>query len=115
MKRLKNTGSKYKDQLDAVKDQGEKQLNAIKDQGMNQLDAIKRQREDKPKIIEKDKIVYLENEINELFKIYRKSFKKQSKTSLKSLAKNEVNISYNNLSYKIFLLDGTFHGTSFLK
>ena len=79
MKRLKNTGSKYKDQLDPVKDQGEKQLNAIKDQGKNQLEAIKKQKEDKPKIIEKDKIVYLENKINELFKIYRKSFKKQVK------------------------------------
>ena len=50
MKTLKNTEGKNKDQLDAIKDQGEKQL-----------DAIERQRENKPKIIEKDKIVYLEN------------------------------------------------------
>ena len=62
-----------------------------------------------------DKIVYLENKINELFKIYPKSFNKQSETSLKALAKIEVNIKYNNLSYKIFLLKGTFHEISFLK
>ena len=50
-----------------------------------------------------------------MFKIYSKSFNKQSETSLKTLAKTEVNIKYNNLSYKIFLLDGTFHEISFLK
>ena len=66
MKRLKNIEGKNKDQLDAIKDQGKKQLDAIKDQRKKQLDAIEKQ-EDKLKIIEKDKIVYLENKIDEFF------------------------------------------------
>ena len=45
---LKNIEGKNKDQLDAIRDEGEKQLNAIK------------QKKNKIKIIEKDeKIVYL--------------------------------------------------------
>ena len=53
----------------------------------NQLDAIERLKENKTKIIEKDKIVYLEDEIDELFEIYPKSFTSQGKKSLKIFAK----------------------------
>ena len=52
-----------------------------------QLDAIERLKENKTKIIEKDKIVYLEDEIDELFEIYPKSFTSQGKKSLKIFAK----------------------------
>ena len=47
--------------------------------------------------------------------MYPKSFNKQSKTLLKTVAKNECKINYKNLFYKIPLLDGTFHENSFLK
>ena len=53
----------------------------------NQLDAIERLKENKTKIIEKDKIVYLEDEIDELIEIYPKSFTSQGKKSLKIFAK----------------------------
>ena len=61
LKRLKNIESKIKDQLDAIKNQGQKQL-----------DAIERQKESKPKIIGKDKIVYLdlEDKIDKLLKMH---------------------------------------------
>ena len=66
MKRLKNIGGKHKDQLDAIQDQGERQLEAIEKQNKNKL-----------KIIEKDeKIVYLRDGINKLFKTYPESFNK---------------------------------------
>ena len=60
MKRLKN----YKEQLDAIKDQGEKQLEATKDQGEKHLDAIEKQKKYKLKTIEKDNIVYLRDGID---------------------------------------------------
>ena len=44
LKRLKNTEGKNKDQLDAIKDQGENQLNAIKDQGKNNEIRLKNRR-----------------------------------------------------------------------
>ena len=47
--------------------------------------------------------------------MYPTSFNKQSKTLLKTVAKSEYKINYKNLSYKIILLDVTFHGISFLK
>ena len=50
-----------------------------------------------------------------MFKIYIKSFNKQSQTLVKTITKNENKINYNNLSYKILLLDNTFHEVSFLK
>ena len=54
LKRLKNIEGKNKDQLDVIKDQGEKQL-----------DATEKQKENKPKINEKDeKLVYLRDRIN---------------------------------------------------
>ena len=89
MKRSKNIKGKNKDQLDAIEDQGEKQLDAIKNQEEKQLDAIERQ-ENQPKIIEKNKIVYLEDKIDKLFEMYFKSFNIQSKTLLNTLAKNLV-------------------------
>ena len=104
MERLKNIEAKNKDQLDAIKDQGEKQLGATE-----------KQKENKPKIVEKDKIVYLEDKINKLFETYPKSFTSKSKALLKMLAKNENKINYKNFSYKILLPDGTFHEINFLK
>ena len=74
LERLKNIEGKNKDRLDPIKDQGEKQSNAIKDQGKNQLDAIERQKEIKPKITEKNKIMYLDDKIDELFEMYPRSF-----------------------------------------
>ena len=115
LKRLKNIEGKNKDQLDAIRDEGEKQLDAIKNQGEKQLDAIEKQKENKLKITEKDKIVYLENKIDKLFEIYPKSFTIQSKKLLKALAENENKIDYKSLSFKILLLDGTFHEFNFFK
>ena len=97
MKRLKNIEGKNKDQLHAIRDQGEKQLDAIKDQGENQLDATERQRQNKLKTIEKDEIVYLENKIDQLFKMHPNSFNKKIKNLLNTLAKNENKINYKNL------------------
>ena len=107
MKRLKNIEGKNKDQLDAIKDQGEKQLNEIEKQKKNKL-----------KIIEKDvKIVYLRDGINKLFKIYPESFSRKNTNSLETFARNE-SIDYKNLSYKIIFYDETdvkSHEFSFLK
>ena len=66
------------------------QLN--KDQGQKQLDAIKIQKENKPEIIEKGKIVYVEGKIDKLFEMYPKSFTSQDINSSKKLANNENNI-----------------------
>ena len=63
-----------------------------------ELDAIEKQKENKPKINETDKIVYLKDKIDELFEMYPKSFNKLSKTPLKTVAKNEYEINYKNLS-----------------
>ena len=102
---MKNIEDKNKDQLDAIKDQGE-----------NQLDTIEKQKEDKPKIIEKDDTtVYLEDEIDQFFEAYPNSFNKQSKNSLRALAKNEKKNNYKNLSYRILFPNGEFHETVFLK
>ena len=90
-------------------------MEAIKDQGEKQIDIIEKQKENKLKTIEKDKIVYLEDKIDELFKMYSKSFDSQSKSSLKIFAKNENKISYKNLSYKILFPDSKFHIINFLK
>ena len=65
------------------------------------LDAMEKQKENKPKIIEKDKIVYLEHKINKLFEMYPKSFTSTSKALLNVLAKSENKINCKNLSYKI--------------
>ena len=55
--------------------------------------------------------MYLENEIDELHKMYPNSFNSKSKTSLRTLAKNENK----NLSYKMLFPDGKFHEINFLK
>ena len=102
MKRLRNIESKNKDQLDATKDQEEKQLEAIKGQGEKELDAIEKQKKNKLKIIEKYKRVYLENKIDKLFEMYPRSFNKQSKTLLTTVAKNECKINYKNLLTKLY-------------
>ena len=47
--------------------------------------------------------------------MYLKSVNKESKSLLNTPVKNENKINYKNLSYKILLLDGTFHAISFLK
>ena len=78
MKRLKNIVGKNKDQLDAMKDHGEKQL-----------DAIEKQKENKLKMVEKDEIVYLEDKIDEFFGFYPNSFDKKSKALLYILAKDD--------------------------
>ena len=81
LKRLKNIEGKNNDQLDAIKDQGEKQLNIIKDQGKKQLAAIENQKKKQVNAIEKqkekDKILYLEDGIDQLFEAYSKSFDKK--------------------------------------
>ena len=66
MKRLKNIDGKNKDQLDAIKDDGEKQL-----------DAIEKQKENKLKMVEQYEIAYLEDNIDELFELYPNSFDKK--------------------------------------
>ena len=62
---------------------------------------MEKQKENKPKIIEKDKIVYLNHKINKLFEMYPTSFTSNSKALLNVLAKNENKINCKNLSYKI--------------
>ena len=113
LKRLKDIEGKNKNQLDAIKDQGEKQCNQRSMK--KQLYAIEKQKENKPKTTEKDKIVHLKDKTYKLFETYPKAFNKQSKTLLKALAKNENKINYKYLSYKIMLFDGKFHEISFLK
>ena len=61
-------------------------------------------------MIEKDETVYLEDEIDGLFERYPNSFTNKTKTSLKTLPKNENRTDYNNLSFS-----GKFHKTNFLK
>ena len=57
-----------------------------------QLDAIEKQKENKPKITEEDKIVYLKDEINKLFEMYSKSFTSQGKKLLKILPKMKTKL-----------------------
>ena len=66
-------------------------------------------------MIEKDKIVYPRDGIDKLFEMYPKSFKKQSKSFLKTAEKIENKTNYKNLSKKILFFDGRFHQISFLK
>ena len=47
--------------------------------------------------------------------MYPSSFNEQSKSSLKTFAKNENKINYKNLSYKVLLPDTKFYEISFLK
>ena len=58
--------------------------------------------------------MYLEDEMNKLFEMYPKSFDKESKSLLNTLAKNGNKINYKNLSYKKLFFDGRFHEISFL-
>ena len=104
LQRLKNIEVKNKDQLDSIKNQGERQLNVIKDQGKKQLDAIEKQKENKPKVTEKDKIVYLKDKIDQLFKIYPISFGDKSKALLKTLAKMETKLITKICLTKFYLL-----------
>ena len=53
---MKNIEGKSKDYLDAIADQGEKQL-----------DAIEKQKKNKLKMVEKNEIVYLEDELLEMY------------------------------------------------
>ena len=115
LKRLENIEGKNRDQLDAIKDQGKKQLDPIKDQGERQLDTIEKQTKNKLKIDEKDKTVYLEDKIDELFEMYPISFDKKSKALLNTLAKNENKINYKSLSSRILLSDSKFHEFNFYK
>ena len=101
---MKNIEGKNKDQSDTIKDQGEKQL-----------DAIEKQKENRSKTVEKNKIVYLEDKIDELLEMYSNSFDKKSKALLNTLAKIENKINYKNLSYRILLFDGKFHEFIFFK
>ena len=104
LKRLRNIGGKNKDQLDAIKDQGEKQL-----------DATEKQKENKLQMVEKDEIVYLSDKIDELFEMYPNSFDKKSEALLNTLTKNENKINNKNLSYRILLSDGKLHKFNFFK
>ena len=104
LKRLKNIEGKNKDQLDAIKDQGQKQL-----------DAIEKQKKNKLKIVEKDEIVYLEDKIDELFKMYPNSFDKKSKALLNTLTKNENKILEFLESYRILLSDSKLREFIFKK
>ena len=47
--------------------------------------------------------------------MYPNSFDSQSKSSLKTLAKNEYKVNYANLSNKVLFPDSTFHIINFLK
>ena len=47
--------------------------------------------------------------------MYPNSFNSKSKTLLKTLLKNETNINYKNLCYKILFHAGKFNKISFLK
>ena len=104
LKRLKNIEGKNEQNIEAIKDHGEKQL-----------DAIEKQKENKPKIIENDEIVYLEDKIDELFEKYPNSFIKQGKNLLRKLVENEIKINYKNLADITLLRDGSIHETSYLK
>ena len=86
---MKNTEGKNEQQIQAI----------INQKKQKQSETIKDQKENKPKIIEKDKIVYLKNEIDELFKMYPTSFTNQGKNLLRILADNE-----NKIDYKKFVL-----------
>ena len=66
-------------------------------------------------MVEKHKIVYLENKIDKLFEMHPNSFDKKSKALLNTHAKNENKINYKNLPYKILLSDGKFHEFNFFK
>ena len=104
LKRLKNIEGKNEQQLLAIKNQKKKSK------------TIKDQKENKSKIIEKEgKIMYLENEIDKLFKTYPNSFTSQGKSLLKIHTNSEKKIDYKNLSYKILFPDSTFHITNFLE
>ena len=93
-----------------------KRLKNIEGKNKELLDAIEKQKKNKPEITEKkDKIEYLEDKIYELFEMYSNSFNKESKTLLKTLARNENKVNYQNLPYRILLLDGKFQEISFLK
>ena len=59
--------------------------------------------------------MYLEHKTNELLEMYPNSFDSQSKSSLKTLAKNKETVNYKNSSYKILYPDSTFHIINFLK
>ena len=80
-----------------------------------QSDAIEKLKENKPKIIEKGKIVYLGDKVDELFEMYPESFTGQGKKLLKMFAKNENRIDYKNLSYKLLFPDSKFHIIDFGK
>ena len=66
-------------------------------------------------MIEKDEIVYLEDKIDELFEMYPNSFDKKNKALLNTVVKNENEINYKNLSYRILLSDGRFQDFNFFK
>ena len=66
---------------------------------------LKKNNKNKLKTIEKDdKMVYLRDGIDKLFKIHANSFNKRSIDSLKGFSKIE-GIDYKNLSYKILFHD----------
>ena len=82
------------------------QLAATEDRKNKQLNGIEKQKE-------KDKIVYLEDGIDQLFEAYPKSFDKKSKSLLNTLVKNEHKVNYKNMSYKMLFPDGRFDGRLF--
>ena len=82
LERLKNIEGKNKGQLKAIKDQGKKQLGTIKKQKKNQLEVIR------------ENVAYLKKGIDELFRLYPKSFDKRSIVLLESLSRNENKIDY---------------------
>ena len=111
MGRLKNIAGKNEEKLEAIKDYGEKQLDATEKQNKNQLKPTKK--DSKTKVI-----VYLEERIDKLFKIYPKYFNTKSKVVLEKLKLKENEVDYKNLFYKIYFSDKdnvVFHKTNFVK
>ena len=85
LKRLKNIEGKNKEQLKAIKDQGNRQLDTIK--ANNQL------KDDKTK-----NIILLKDRLKELTKSYRNFFNTFTKNELKQIATKEEDIDYKKLS-----------------
>ena len=89
LKRLKNIEGKNKEQLKAIKDQGNRQLDTIK--ANNQL------KDEKTK-----NIILLKDRLKELTKSYPNFFNTFTKNELKQLATKEEDIDYKKLSEEIF-------------
>ena len=114
MKRLKNIEGKNKEQLDEIEYQGERQLDAIKEQGRKNLEAINKQEkvlkniknqnkvliEEIEKKEKSEKVVLLEDNLNDILLHYDMNISLKGKDILKKLASGEKMINYKNLFFK---------------